>query len=60
MAHDGTIYTYELVGEPVPGYNLDQETLSFVYSKRSDDEKRAFEAIEQLLGVKIVHRSASR
>lgn len=59
-AHDGSIYVYEIVGEPAPRYNLDQDTLSFVYSRRSDDEAKAFEAIEQLLGVKIVHRATGR
>ena len=59
-AHDGSIYVYEIVGEPAPRYNLDQDTLSFVYSRRSDDEAKAFEAIEQLLGVRIVHRATGR
>ena len=56
-AHDGTLYTYEFVGEPAPGYNLDQETLRTVYENRAQDEARALEAIEQLLGVRIVHLS---
>ena len=60
VAHDGSIYVYEIVGEPAPRYNLDQDTLSFVYSRRSDDEAKAFEAIEQLLGVRIVHRATGR
>lgn len=60
VAHDGSIYVYEIVGEPAPRYNLDQDTLSFVYSRRSDDEAKAFEAIEQLLGARIVHRATGR
>lgn len=56
-AHDGTLYTYELVGEPAPGYNLDQETLRTVYDNRAQDEAKALEAMEQLLGVRIVHLS---
>lgn len=59
-AHDGSFYVYEIVGEPAPRYNLDQDTLSFVYSRRSDDEAKAFEAIEQLLGARIVHRATGR
>ena len=53
--HDGTIYTYELVGEPAPGYTLDDAMLSSAYDARSDDEAKAFEAIEQLFGVRIEH-----
>ena len=60
VAHDGSIYVYEIVGEPAPRYNLDQDTLSFVYSRRSNDEAKAFEAIEQLLGARIVHRATGR
>lgn len=60
VAHDGSIYVYEIVEEPAPRYNLDQDTLSFVYSRRSDDEAKAFEAIEQLLGARIVHRATGR
>lgn len=60
VAHDGSIYVYEIVGEPAPRYNLDQDTLAFVYSRRSDDEAKAFEAIEQLLGARIVHRATGR
>ena len=56
-AHDGTLYTYELIGEPAPGYNLDQETLRTVYDNRAQDEAKALEAMEQLLGVRIVHLS---
>jgi proteasome lid subunit RPN8/RPN11 len=52
-AHDGSLFTYELVGEPAPGYNLDRKTLARFYDARN--EAKSFKAIEQLLGVKIVH-----
>lgn len=57
VAHDGTVYTYELVGDPTSNYNLDKETLELIVADRSDDETKALEAVEQLLGVRIVHLS---
>lgn len=53
VAHDGTMYSYELVGAPKPGYTLDECTLARFYDAR--DEAKSFKAIEQLLGVRIVH-----
>ena len=57
VAHDGTIFTYEVVGEPAPGYTLSNEMFRYAYTLRAEDEEMAFEALEQLFGVKIVHRS---
>lgn len=54
-AHDGTVYTYEVVGSPAPGYTVDDKSLRLAYDKRRDDEEGAFKAIEQLFGVRIVH-----
>lgn len=54
-AHDGTLYTYELVGASAAGYNIDDESMRAAYNRRADDEEKAFEAIEQLFGVRIVH-----
>ena len=60
VAHDGTIYTYKLVKRPAPGYKLTQKQLSGVHARRADDEVGAFEAIEQLLGVRIEHLTPRR
>lgn len=56
--HDGTLYVYRIVGEPAPGYTLDDDALSRAYAQRPGDEARAFEAIRQLFGVEIVHLKA--
>lgn len=52
-AHDGTVYRYEVVGEPAPSYTV--EDILRVFGSRGKDEGRALEAVEQLIGVRIVH-----
>lgn len=59
VAHDGTIYTYELVGEPAPGHTLIKDKFQAAFESRLDDEAKAYEALEQLFGVRIVHRAPS-
>ena len=54
-AHDGTLYTYEVVYDPAPGYNLIQRELSDAYERHVGDEGKAPDAIERLFGVRIVH-----
>ncbi len=56
--HDGSLCVYRIVGDPAPGYTLDEERLSRAYAQRSGDEARAFEAMRQLFGVEIVHLKA--
>ena len=51
--HDGSLYVYRIVGDPAPGYTL--ENIGDVVGRRLDDEGRALEAIEELLGVHVEH-----
>lgn len=55
-AHDGTIYRFEVVGDPAPEYTIDVDTVQRLLQLRQDDsEKKLLEAFERLLGVRIEH-----
>ncbi len=56
--HDGSLYRYSLVGEPMRGYTVDDELISFIIKTakiRGKGEASAFIALEEKLGVKIEH-----
>ena len=56
--HDGSLYRYSLVGEPMRGYTVDDELISFIIKTakiRGKGETSAFIALEEKLGVKIEH-----
>lgn len=58
--HDGSLYVYEVVGEPAPGYRVwydgAHDSIRDAYRLRiSDGEERALRGIESVLGVRIVH-----
>lgn len=54
--HDGGIYSYRLVKEPEPGYNLSREDLYRTISQWSrKSEQELFSAIEDRFGIKIEH-----
>lgn len=58
--HDGSLYRYSLVGEPIEGYTVNDETISFIVKNaqiRGKGEAGAFAALEEKLGVKIEHLS---
>ncbi len=61
--HDGSLYVYEIVGEPAPGYRIwydeTHDSIRDLYDARAKrGEDAAFAAIEQLLGVRYVHLQA--
>lgn len=56
--HDGTLYRYSVVGEPMVGYTLDDESIHFIVCSRlsrGKDEASALEALVERLGVKVEH-----
>lgn len=54
--HDGGIYSYRLVKEPEPGYNLSREDLYRTISQWiRKSEQELFSAIEDRFGIKIEH-----
>lgn len=58
--HDGSLYVYEIIGDPAPGYRIwydeTHDSIRDLYDARSRrGEEAAFAAIEQLLGVRYVH-----
>ena len=61
--HDGSLYLYEIVGDPAPGYRVwydeKHDSVRDVYDSRVNrGEEAALAAIEQLLGVRYVHLQA--
>ena len=61
--HDGSLYVYEIVGDPAPGYRVwydeKHDSVRAVYDSRvNGGEEAALSAIEQLLGVRYVHLQA--
>ena len=61
--HDGSLYVYEIVGEPAPGYRIwydeTHDSIRDLYDARAKrGEDAAFAAIEQLMGVRYVHLQA--
>ena len=68
--HDGSLYVYEVVGEPAPGYKIwydkDHDSIVDAFDlrmagtkKSASDERRALDGIEMVFGVRIVHLQAS-
>nr|WP_314638676.1 hypothetical protein [uncultured Olsenella sp.] len=56
--HDGTIYRYSVVGEPLPGYDLNDDSLMAAVLKRianGKSEREALKSIEDGWGVRIEH-----
>ena len=58
--HDGSLYVYEIVGEPAPGYRIwydgSNDSIKDAYELRlRSGEERALRGIESVLGVRIVH-----
>lgn len=54
--HDGSIYRFSIVGEPVAGYNLSQSTWQRTYARRLDrGEPFALKELEGLFGVRVEH-----
>lgn len=56
--HDGSLYRYSIVGEPIEGYTLSDKTLRRLYDsglRSGKDEGAIFKAIEHGLGVRIEH-----
>ena len=61
--HDGSLYVYEVVGEPAPGHRIwydgAHDSIRDAYRLRiPDGEERALRGIESVLGVRIVHLQA--
>lgn len=53
--HDGSLYTYELVGDPAPGYTLDDDTIRMLAQLRGSDEADLLRGFEESLGVHVEH-----
>ena len=56
--HDGSLYRYSIVGEPIEGYTLSDKTLRRLHDsgmRSGKDEGAIFKAIEHGLGVRIEH-----
>lgn len=56
--HDGTLYRYEIVGDPIAGYTVNDDLLPAIFDvsiRRGKDEADALHAIEGKLGVRIEH-----
>ena len=56
--HDGSFFTYRVVGTPAPGYNINDETIDTIFGLWSKKgEAAAFIEIRERLGVEIVHHA---
>lgn len=53
--HDGSIYVFDTVGEPAPGYNIDGRSVDRIMRLWGDDENRLLRAFEDWLGVRVEH-----
>lgn len=52
--HDGVICTYKQVKEPLPGYNIDQESIDYVMMLRGNRiGNELFDRLEERFGVRI-------
>ena len=54
--HDGSIYVYEVVSEPAPGYTISDSSIARMLGFRaSDSEESVLKAFEECLGVRVEH-----
>ena len=53
--HDGTLYVFEIIGDPVPGYTIDDDRVDRISRLWGQDEVRLFRAFEDELGVRVEH-----
>lgn len=51
--HDGSIYRYEVVSDPAPGYDLTEESWNYALMAIATDGEGAYIAIEMKWGVRI-------
>lgn len=56
--HDGSFYTFRVVGSPAPGYTLSERDWSlFLALRTSDEEAKLLRDIERAFGVQIEHHT---
>ena len=53
--HDGSLYVFEIVGNPVPGYTIDNDRIDRISKLWGNDEVRLLRAFENELGVHVEH-----
>lgn len=53
--HDGSLYSYEVVGDPAPGYTVDDDTIRMLAQLRGGDEADLLKGFEESLGVHVEH-----
>lgn len=53
--HDGGLYVFEIVGEPAPGYTIDNDRVDRIQELWGADEARLLRAFRDELGVHIEH-----
>ena len=53
--HDGSLYVFEIVGKPVPGYTIDDETIRVLSQLRGRNEPDLLRGFKESLGVQVEH-----
>ena len=53
--HDGSLYVFEVVGNPVPGYSIDDATIRMLSQLRGGSEPDLLRGYEESLGVRVEH-----
>ena len=53
--HDGSLYVFEIVGEPAPGYTIDNDRVDRIQELWGADEARLLRAFRDEPGVHIEH-----
>ena len=53
--HDVSLYVFEIVGDPAPGYTVDDKTIQMLSLLRSGSESDLLKGYEESLGVRVEH-----
>lgn len=53
--HDGSLYVFEIVGDLVPGYSIDDATIRMLSQLRGGSEPDLLRGYEESLGVRVEH-----
>lgn len=53
--HDGSLYVFWFVGDPAPGYTVDDDTIRLLSQLRGGSESDLLRGYEESLGVRVEH-----